>query len=136
MTTLKSKYGICVEIPFRQNFRFRSLLTSLLGGRRGGKSPALVPTGLILSSVRVLASHLTQNIQNSRASIFGFSSAHRLGFLDYFEILPVITYNFRKEGKALILSSVSFFAYIIVIFPFTTHEKPEQKVTSLQRLSS
>lgn len=79
---------------------------------------------------RVLEPHLLQGMQNSRASISGLSSAPRLGFFDYFEILPFITCNFRKEGKALILSNVSFLAYATVFFSFATHEKPEQKVTS------
>lgn len=94
--------GICVEIPLGKILESGIPHTFLLGAEDVAIPWVLVPTDFMLGSDRVLETHLPQVTQNSGAFISGLSSAHRLGFFDYFEILPFITCNFREEGKALV----------------------------------
>lgn len=125
MTPIKLISDICVKIFFRQNSSFWSPLTSLVE-QGGWQIPRFGP--LAVCWVQSSQVPLPQDAQSSRASISNSSSARMLGFLGYFEVLPFIRCDFRKEGKVLIFS-VSFLAYIMTIFSLPTYEQPEQKVT-------
>lgn len=82
----------------------------------GGRSLCLVPTGFVHAGLGVRESHLTQDVQNTKASISEWSQPSSWAWFllaSFWNIsIHLLTYKYWKERRAFIRSDAAFLVCI------------------------